>query len=171
MHAWNYWFKNLLQLIPLELQQKTTHNVVVKFLSVLNDEIQTLIHIPGPSKGCQLVPLGSNCHLLEGSGIYIYMPGSSRYVKILPFHPKNIPKGRNFTYLEDPGVYIYIYEKKNIYIYEYIYIYLWKKIYIYIWEASVLRPPIFHKNSCFYTCFDDLLYVHNSVSHVYMNRT
>ena len=40
--------------------------------------------------------------------IYIYIPGSSRCVKIVPFHPKNMPKGRNFTYLEDPGIYIYL---------------------------------------------------------------
>ena len=33
------------------------------------------------------------------------IPGSSKRVKCLPFHPKkNLPKGRNFTYLEDPGM-------------------------------------------------------------------
>ena len=32
---------------------------------------------------------------------------SSKYVKFVPFHPKNLPKGRNFTYLEDPGIFIY----------------------------------------------------------------
>ena len=38
--------------------------------------------------------------------LYIYIPGSSKCVKFVPFHPKNIPKGRNFTYLEDPGILI-----------------------------------------------------------------
>ena len=37
-------------------------------------------------------------------GIMLGIPGSSKCVKFLPFHPKNIPKGRNFTYLEDPGI-------------------------------------------------------------------
>ena len=32
------------------------------------------------------------------------IPGSSRCVKFVPFHPKNMPKGRHFTYLEDPGM-------------------------------------------------------------------
>ena len=36
--------------------------------------------------------------------VYIYMPGSSKCVKFVPFHPKNKPKGRHFTYLEDPGI-------------------------------------------------------------------
>ena len=34
----------------------------------------------------------------------IHIPGSSKCVKCVPFHPKNQPKGRNFTYLEDPRV-------------------------------------------------------------------
>ena len=34
------------------------------------------------------------------------IPGSSKCVKFVPFHPKNLPKGRNFTYMEDPGIYI-----------------------------------------------------------------
>ena len=37
-------------------------------------------------------------------GILLGIPGSSKCVKFLPFHPKNIPKGRNFTYLEDPVI-------------------------------------------------------------------
>ena len=32
------------------------------------------------------------------------IPGSSKCVKFVPFHPKNIPKGGNSTYLEDPGI-------------------------------------------------------------------
>ena len=32
------------------------------------------------------------------------IPGSSKCVKFVPFHHKNLPKGRNFTYLEDPGM-------------------------------------------------------------------
>ena len=32
------------------------------------------------------------------------IPGSSKCVKFVPFHPKNLPKGRNFTYLENPGI-------------------------------------------------------------------
>ena len=43
--------------------------------------------------------------------IYIYIPGSSKCVKFVPFHPKNLPKGRNFTYLEDPGM---ITEESNL---------------------------------------------------------
>ena len=39
-------------------------------------------------------------------GIYIYIPGSSKSVKFVPFHPKNLPKNINFTYMEDPGIYI-----------------------------------------------------------------
>ena len=42
--------------------------------------------------------------------IYL-IPGSSKCVKSVPFHPKNLPKGRNFTYMEDPGIlgiFIYI---------------------------------------------------------------
>ena len=35
-----------------------------------------------------------------GNGI----PGSSKRVKFVPFHPKNLPKRRNFTYMEDPGI-------------------------------------------------------------------
>ena len=34
------------------------------------------------------------------------IPGSSKCVKFVPFHPENIPKGRKFTYLEDPGILI-----------------------------------------------------------------
>ena len=34
----------------------------------------------------------------------IYMPGSSKCVKFVPFHKKKLPKGRIFTYLEDPGI-------------------------------------------------------------------
>ena len=45
--------------------------------------------------------------------IYIYIPGSSKCVKCVPFHQKNLPKGRFFTYLEDPGIYIYITHKKK----------------------------------------------------------
>ena len=37
---------------------------------------------------------------------YILMPGSSKCVKVLPFHQKDLPKRRNFTSLEDPGRYI-----------------------------------------------------------------
>ena len=40
---------------------------------------------------------------------YIYIPGSSKCVKCVPFHKRNLPKGRHFTYLEDPGIYIYLY--------------------------------------------------------------
>ena len=37
--------------------------------------------------------------------IMIYdIPGSSKCVKFVPFHPKNLPKNRNFTYMEDPGI-------------------------------------------------------------------
>ena len=32
------------------------------------------------------------------------IPGSSKCVKFVPIHPKNLPKGRNFTYLEDTGI-------------------------------------------------------------------
>ena len=32
------------------------------------------------------------------------IPGSSKCVKLIPFHQKNLPKDRNFTYLEDPGI-------------------------------------------------------------------
>ena len=35
------------------------------------------------------------------------IPGSSKCVKFVTFHPKNLPKGRNFTYLEDPGMHAY----------------------------------------------------------------
>ena len=34
----------------------------------------------------------------------MFIPGSSKRVKLLPFHPKNLPKGINFTSLEDPGI-------------------------------------------------------------------
>ena len=34
----------------------------------------------------------------------MYIPGSSKYVKFLPFGRFFGPKGRNFTYLEDPGM-------------------------------------------------------------------
>ena len=36
---------------------------------------------------------------------WIYIPGSSKCVKCVPFQAKNQPKGRIFTYLEDPGIY------------------------------------------------------------------
>ena len=42
------------------------------------------------------------------------IPGSSKYVKFVPFHPKNLPKGRNFTYLEDPGIVIFLDSTKMI---------------------------------------------------------
>ena len=35
---------------------------------------------------------------------YEGIPGSSERVKLVPFHPKNLPKNRNFTYMEDPGM-------------------------------------------------------------------
>ena len=38
---------------------------------------------------------------------YMYIPGSSRYVKFLPFGIFFGWKGTNFTHLEDPGIYIY----------------------------------------------------------------
>ena len=34
----------------------------------------------------------------------IFIPGSSKCVKFLPFHQKKLPKGRIFTYLEDAGI-------------------------------------------------------------------
>ena len=37
-----------------------------------------------------------------------YIPGSSKCVKFVPFHPKDLPKGKIFPYLEDPGMHIYI---------------------------------------------------------------
>ena len=37
----------------------------------------------------------------------ICIPGPSKCVKFVHFHPKNLPKGRNFIYLEDPGIMIY----------------------------------------------------------------
>ena len=43
---------------------------------------------------------------LETEYCYCRIPGSSKCVKFVPFHPKNLPKGRNFTYLEDPGMFI-----------------------------------------------------------------
>ena len=39
-----------------------------------------------------------------GAEPMIIIPGSSKCVKFLPFHQKNLPKGRIFTYLEDPGI-------------------------------------------------------------------
>ena len=45
----------------------------------------------------------------------MHIPGSSKCVKFVPYHPKNLPKNRSFTYMEDPGIYIYI---------QYIYIYI-----------------------------------------------
>ena len=33
-----------------------------------------------------------------------FIPGSSKCVKFVPFHPKNLPKNINFTYREDPGI-------------------------------------------------------------------
>ena len=48
--------------------------------------------------------------------IYIYIPGSSRYVKFLPFGMFFGWKGTNFTHLEDPGIYIYIVSGKLGYI-------------------------------------------------------
>ena len=50
-----------------------------------------------------------NIPYMDGMGfiyIYICIPGSSKCVKFVPFHQKNLPKGRNFTYLEDPGIYL-----------------------------------------------------------------
>ena len=38
----------------------------------------------------------------------VSIPGSSRCVKLVPFHRKNLQKGTNFTYLEDPGI-VYTY--------------------------------------------------------------
>ena len=35
----------------------------------------------------------------------VFIPGSSKCVKFVPFHPKNQPKGRKFTKLEDPGIF------------------------------------------------------------------
>ena len=35
----------------------------------------------------------------------MHIPGSSKCVKFVPFHPKNLPKNRNFTYMEDQGLY------------------------------------------------------------------
>ena len=32
------------------------------------------------------------------------LPGSSRCVKLVPFHMKNLPKDRHFTHLQDPGI-------------------------------------------------------------------
>ena len=32
------------------------------------------------------------------------IPGSSKRIKFVPFHPQNLPKDRNFTYMEDPGM-------------------------------------------------------------------
>ena len=37
----------------------------------------------------------------SGQAIHQLIPGSSRYLKFLPF---NLPKGTNFTHLEDPGI-------------------------------------------------------------------
>ena len=36
------------------------------------------------------------------------IPGSSKCVKFVPFHSKNLPKGRNFTYMEDLGIHEHI---------------------------------------------------------------
>ena len=33
-----------------------------------------------------------------------HIPGSSKCVKFVPFHQKNLPKGTNVTQLEDPGI-------------------------------------------------------------------
>ena len=45
--------------------------------------------------------------------IYMYIPGSSKCVEFVPFHPqkatKNLPKGRNCTYLIQVYIYIHIY--------------------------------------------------------------
>ena len=38
------------------------------------------------------------------SNMALDIPRSSKCVKCVPFHPKNLPKGRNFTYMEDPGI-------------------------------------------------------------------
>ena len=38
----------------------------------------------------------------------MYVPGSSKCVKFVPFHQQNLPKGRNFTHLEDPGIFMQI---------------------------------------------------------------
>ena len=45
----------------------------------------------------------------------IYIPGSSKCVKFVPFRPKFLPKGRILTYLEGPG--IYTPPKIQVYIY------------------------------------------------------
>ena len=37
--------------------------------------------------------------------IYAYIPESSKCVKFVPLHLKNLPKGRKNTCLEDPGIY------------------------------------------------------------------
>ena len=50
----------------------------------------------------------TRCCPNNGKMPYIYIPGSSKCVKFVPFHPKDLPKGRNFTYLEGPGMHIYI---------------------------------------------------------------
>ena len=34
----------------------------------------------------------------------IPIPGSSKYVRFVPFHQKNVQKGRIFTHLEDSGI-------------------------------------------------------------------
>ena len=39
--------------------------------------------------------------------IYIYTWIFLLCVKIVPFHPKNVPKGRHFTSLEDPGIHVF----------------------------------------------------------------
>ena len=45
-------------------------------------------------------------------------------------------------------------------------------IYIIIYERPASWGPLFSiKTVVFYTCFEDPLYVHDSVSHVHMNRT
>ena len=39
--------------------------------------------------------------------LFYMIPGSSKCVKIVPFHPKNLPKGRNFTIWKTQVYYIY----------------------------------------------------------------
>ena len=63
------------------------------------------------------------------------IPGSSKRVKFVPFHPRNLPKGRNFTYMEDPGIYVYTNYIHTVYTL-YIYISLHVQIYNYVHLAS-----------------------------------
>ena len=45
-----------------------------------------------------------NWKMKQAGKVLCNIPGSSKCVKFVPFHPKKHTKGRNFTYLENPGM-------------------------------------------------------------------